>query len=315
MTPAPSTPADTLRGIVLMTAAMLIVPLMDIVAKYLSAVLPPLEIAFGRFAFQGAFAVLTAAIGPGFAALRTRRWRANLLRGVLLAGATFAFFTAVKVMPVADAIAIFFVEPMILTGLSAVFLRETVGFRRWIAIAVGLAGALLIIRPGFAEFGPVAVLPLVTAFLFALYLLITRHLSGEDSMLSIQFTTALGGAAVLGAALLVVGATGATAEPLVLPGVPELGLLAVIGAISFFAHGLIVRAFALAPASVLAPFNYLEIVSATLFGFLVFGDFPDLPTWGGIALIVGSGLYIAHRERVRATVVAAGTADRTGAVE
>lgn len=97
-----------------------------------------------------------------------------------------------------------------------------------------------------------------------------------------------------------------------MPDLPGWGLLALVGAISFFAHGLIVQAFAAAPASVLAPFNYLEIVSATLFGYLIFGDFPDGPTWVGIALIVGSGIYIAHRENRRSQEELAARINRTG---
>ncbi|NRG19837.1 DMT family transporter [Rhizobiales bacterium] len=304
---------DTLRGISLMTGAMLLIPLMDIVAKYLTATLPPLEIAFGRFAFQAIFAFLTAAIGPGLSALKTSRPLPHLLRGLFLAGATVLFFTALKYMPVANAIAIFFVEPMILTALSAIFLKEQVGLRRWLAIFIGLAGAILIIRPGIAEFGPAAVLPLGTAFLFALYLLLTKRLSGEGSMMSIQFTTGIGGALLLGsmaAAAVVFNVEDAIFKA---PPLPALGLMAVIGAISFFAHGLIVRAFAMAPASVLAPFNYLEIVSATIFGYLVFADFPDAITWYGIAIIVGCGLYIAHRERVNRQEIAQARGSRSGA--
>ncbi|MBA5779006.1 DMT family transporter [Stappia sp. F7233] len=304
---------NTLRGISLMTVAMLIIPLMDIVAKYLTASLPALEIAFGRFFFQSIFAFFTAAIGPGIAQLRPPRMWPHLLRGVFLAGATVLFFTALKYMPVADAIAIFFIEPMILTVLSAFLLKEQVGMRRWIAVAIGLCGALVIIRPGLTAFGLPALLPLGTAFLFALYLVITRKLSGEGSMFAIQFTTGIGGAALLGICAIAAALFGVEEATFILPDLPGFALLAVIGAISFFAHGLIVRAFAVAPASVLAPFNYLEIVSATLFGYLVFGDFPDLTTWVGIAIIVSCGLYIAHRERIHQREVTAVRGSRSGA--
>ena len=288
--------ASVMRGIVLMSCAMLLVPLMDTTAKYLSAALPPLQIAFGRFAFQMVFAWLTAAVGPGLAALKPPRMWPHLVRGFFLAGAAACFFTALRTMPVADAIAIFFVEPMILTVLSAVILRERVGPRRWLAVAIGLAGAMIIIRPGFAEFGLTALLPLAAAFLFAFYLIVTRYLSGEGTMLAVQYTAGLGGVLLLGGLAIVGMLAGFDDATPVMPDLPSWGLLAIIGAISFFAHGLVVKAFAAAPASVLAPFNYLEIVSATLFGYLVFGDFPDGPTWGGIALIVGSGLYIARHE-------------------
>jgi len=288
--------ASVMRGIGLMSCAMLLVPMMDTVAKYLTDTLPPLQIALGRFGFQMVFAWLTAAIGPGLAALKAPRLWPHLLRGFFLSGAAACFFTALKTMPVADAIAIFFVEPMILTVLSAVLLRESVGPRRWTAVAVGLVGAMIIIRPGFAAFGATALLPLAAAFLFALYLVTTRRLSGEGSMLSVQFTAGLGGVLLLGALSLAGTLAGVEDARPLMPNLPAWGLLAIVGGISFFAHGLIVKAFAAAPASVLAPFNYLEIVSATLFGYLVFGDFPDGPTWIGIALIVGSGIYIAHRE-------------------
>lgn len=304
---------DTLRGISLMTGAMFLVPLMDVIAKYLTATIPPLEIALGRFVFQALFAFLTAAIGPGLSVLKTSRPWPHLLRGVFLAGAIVLLFTALTVMPVADAIAIFFVEPMILTALSAIILKEEVGLRRWVAIVVGLGGSLLIIRPGFDAFGPVALLPLGTAFLFALYLLFTKRLSGEGSMLSVQFTTGAGGAIVLGILAILAHLFELESAMFVPAPLPAIGLVAVIGAISFFAHGLIVRAFALAPASVLAPFNYLEIITATLFGFLVFGDFPDAVTWAGIAIIVGCGLYITQRERVTLRENSLASGNRTGA--
>lgn len=297
-----SSKADILQGILLMTLAMIIVPGMDTVAKYLSATVAPLLIGFGRFFFQAVFTLLGALIMTGgLRTLMPKRWGVNMLRGIFLAGATFAFFTALKVMPVADAIAIFFIQPMVLTALSAIFLKEQVGPRRWAAVVVGLIGAIMIIRPGFDAFGATALLPMVTACLFALYLLTTRILAGEDSMLSMQFTTSLGGGVTLAIAIAVIAAFGVETTGIVvaMPNSIEMSLLFAIGAISFVSHGLIVKALALAPASVIAPFNYLEIVSATLFGFLVFGDFPDLMTWAGIALIVASGIYIAHRERIR----------------
>lgn len=288
--------AEVMRGIGLMTVAMLLVPVMDVTAKYLSAFQSPLQITLGRFGFQMLFAFLVAALGPGLAVLRAPNIWPHLLRGLFLAGASLCFFTAIAIMPVADAVAIFFVEPMILTALSALVLRERVGPRRWAAVVVGLIGAMVIIRPGFAAFGATALLPLAAAFLFALYLMVTRQLSGSGGMLCVQFTAGLAGTVVLGLAFLAANAVGYAPAAAVMPDAAGWALLAAVGGLSFVAHGLIVKAFAAAPASVLAPFNYLEIVSATLFGYLVFGDFPDGATWLGIGLIVGSGLYIAHRE-------------------
>ncbi|MEP3280608.1 MAG: DMT family transporter [Stappiaceae bacterium] len=288
-----------LGGIGLMSVAMLVIPVMDIMAKYLSSTIAPLEVTLARFFFQSVIAFLFVVLGPGLDVLRGTALVPQLARGLFLAGASLLFFIAIKYMPVANALAIFFVEPMILTALSAVFLKESVGWRRWAAVAVGLVGALTILRPGVADFGWPALLPLGTALLFALYLLFTRRLSADGSMLAIQFYTGISGTAFLG--VLLIGTTffsipGAMAT---VPDLSELGMMIAIGAISFSCHGLIVLAFARAAASVLAPLTYIEIVSATLLGFIVFGDFPDTLTWVGIGLIVLSGLYIAHRERQR----------------
>lgn len=284
-------------AVMLMASAMLIVPAMDIIAKYLSAWLPPLEITFGRFFFQFLICLVLVLVTGGLKKVRGKQPGINYLRGILLATASLSFFIAVKYMSVATAISIFFIEPMILTVLAAVILKESVGPRRIAAIAVGLAGALIILRPNLAEIGLVSLLPMFTAFVFAFYLLINRLYPVTDDLLTIQFSAGLSGTLFLGGALL----TGATLEiggfDFIFPAPWQLGLLAVIGLISFTAHGLVVAAFQRGSASLLAPLQYIEIVGATLFGYLVFSDFPDGPTWLGIALIVGSGLYIAHRER------------------
>lgn len=290
---------DSFLAVTLMSGAMLIIPVMDIIAKYLSTSLPPLEVTFGRFFFQFVICLVAALVSGQLRALKSKRPGINFLRGLLLALASLFFFTAVKFMPVATAISIFFVEPMILTILAALILKEKFGLRRVGAIVVGLVGALLILRPSFAEVGPAALLPLGTATFFAFYLLLNRRYAGADSLLAVQFSAGLAGSVVLGSALLVGTLLGRSDFAFVAPSFDQLGLLAAIGAISFAGHGLVVMAFQRGEASLLAPFTYIEIVSATLFGYLVFRDFPDAMTWVGISLIVGSGLYIAHRERIR----------------
>ena len=298
--PLPTSENESLTAIGLMSSAMMLVPLMDVIAKYLSASLPPLEVTFGRFLFQLVVCTVIAVAAGRTASLKSKRPGINLLRGALLALASLSFFTAVKFMSVATAISIFFVEPMILTILAALILKESFGVRRVAAIAVGLAGALLILRPSFTAVGPAALLPLCTATLFAFYLLLNRRYAGVDNLLAVQFSAGLSGSLLLGAALLVGSLAGVSDYAFVMPSAAEVGLLAVIGAISFAGHGLVVMAFQRGEAALLAPLQYLEIVGATLFGYLVFADFPDAPTWFGIALIVASGLYIAHRERVTA---------------
>lgn len=287
-------------ALLLMSTAMLMVPVMDIIAKYLALSLPPLEITFGRFAFQLLVCIAIALVSGNPRRLRSRRPFVNLLRGFLLSSAALSFFTAVKFMSVATAISIFFVEPMILSLLAAVILKEKIGIRRCGAILTGLAGALLILRPSFAEIGWVSLLPLCTAALFALYLLFNRLYAGADELLAVQFSTGVAGSVVLGVALLAGTAFGHSDFAFVTPTTSEIGLLAIIGIISFVGHSLVIMAFQRGEAALLAPLQYLEIVSATLFGYFVFNDLPDGPTWIGIALIVASGLYIAQRERLKA---------------
>lgn len=290
---------NPLIAIALMSAAMLVLPTMDITAKYLSADLPTVEVAFGRFFFQLLIALGVALVTGSLGKLRGKQPVINYLRGIFLAAASLCFFTAIKFMSVATAISIFFIEPMVLTLLAALILKEQVGIRRISAILIGLAGAIIILRPSLAEIGLVSLLPVVTAVLFSFYLILNRIHPVTDGLLTIQFSAGLSGSLLLGAALVVGRLVEIDGMGFQVPTPPQTGLLALIGLISFAAHGLVVAAFQRGSASLLAPLQYIEIVSATLFGYLVFSDFPDGATFVGIALIIGSGLYIAHRERKR----------------
>lgn len=287
---------DLELGMLLMAAAMLVVPGMDAIAKVLSATLSPGEVGFVRFLLQ------TVTLGAVLVVRRGLKWPGRdfpylAVSGVFLAGAILCLFWALKHMPIANAIAIFFVEPLVLTVFSAVFLRETVGWRRVLAVCVGLLGALIVIRPNWQAFGAVAVLPLITAVLFAAYLTTTRHLGARHSGLVMQFWAGLFAALTLGIGLGVGEAQGIEVLSFAMPTGWEWGLLLALGVLSTAGHLTIAVAFRRAPASVLAPFQYLEIINATLLGWLIFGDFPDLLTWTGAAIIVGSGLYVFSRER------------------
>ncbi|MBV5266647.1 DMT family transporter [Pinisolibacter aquiterrae] len=300
MTP-PAAPgaASILRGIVIMTAAMLIVPSMDVMAKVLTQSMPAMEVAFVRFVGQLLVAgVVGLVIGEGRRLIPPRPL-GHVLRGLFLAATSLLFFSALAAMPLTDALAIAFAEPMILTALSPIFLGETIGWRRWAACGVGFLGTLIIIRPSFEQFGHVALLPLGSALTFAGYHIMTRKLSGQGSLTAVQFTTGLVGTVALGIVLAASAGAGVLSAPVVWPQGMGWVIFLSIGVLSFVTHGMIVTAFGHAPAAVLAPFGYLEIVSATGLSLLVFGDFPDPPTWAGIGLIVASGLYIVHRERVR----------------
>lgn len=295
--------STVIRGMLLMTACMAVLPCMDAIAKYMAVVegMSPGQVTFYRFFFQlVATLPLLVSIG-GRDAFRARRPYANLLRGVLHGAASLLFFMAVKYMPLADVFAIYFVEPFMLTALSALFLGEKVGWRRWVAIVVGFGGAMIVIQPSYAIFGWTALLPVLCAFLFALYMFLNRAIGDADPPLTMQTVAGVGGTLFMGFALLAGHQAGNVDF---VPSLPHtwlgLGLLVLLGAISGYAHLMVVRAFRMAPLSVLAPFQYFEIISATILGYALFGDFPNASKWLGIGIIVGSGLFILWRERIRA---------------
>ncbi len=278
-----------------MVAAMVLVPAMDAVAKHLAAVLIPAQIALARFGFQVAF-MAPLAVGRPLGIARADLWLHGL-RGVLLALATTAFFAALAVMPMAEAIAIFFVEPLLLSLLAAVLLKEGIGWRRVVAILVGFAGAMLIVRPGLDAFGWQATLPLLAALLFALYLVATRVLAQRTDAVALQLTAGLAGTLTMAALLAAGSLAGIAALTPVWPGAEAWFWLVVLGLVATVSHLLIVHAFKRASAAVLAPFQYLEIGAAVLWGYVVFGDLPAPLTWLGIAILTASGLYVFHRER------------------
>ena len=206
----------------------------------------------------------------------------------------------------ANAIAIFFVEPLVLTLFSAWFLGERVGRRRLAAVVVGFMGALVVIRPNWAAFGWPALLPLGTAVCFAGYLTLTRRSAVAEEPLAMQLWAGIFAALALSVAVLAgEGFAIAVLDP-AWPDAREWALLVGLGLVSAVGHVIIAFAFRHAPAGILAPFQYLEIISATILGFLLFGDFPDTLTWAGTAVIVGSGLYVFLLERGPAAPPATG---------
>lgn len=295
----PPSGSASFHGILFMLLAMALAPLMDGTAKYLAQTISPVEVSMGRFFAQVLVVVaLALAAKRSLSSIVAEFTRMQFIRGMFLAICSLFFFTSLKFMPLADAIAIFFVQPMILTVLSAVFLKEQVGVRRWAAVVVGMIGALVIIRPGTDALGWPALLPLAAATCFAVYLAMTRRLSGSASLLGIQFATGVAGVVTLAPIVLVASLLDVSIASWTTPNMEQLPLFLFMGVISFAGHGCIVLAFDRAPASVLAPLSYTEIISATLVGFVMFGDVPDVFVWLGVALIAGGGMYIAHRERV-----------------
>ncbi len=292
-------PADrVLTGVLLMVSFCILAPLIDVASKIAVQFVAVGVVTLARFIVQGALmAPFMMRLDQPWRMSRRAR-RLLILRALLNIGSTMSFVAAVGVMPLADALAISFVEPFIILLIGRLWLNEQVGPRRISASVVGFGGALLVIQPSFAQFGAVALLPLSCALCFALYMLVTRSLSQELHPVAIHCQTAL--IAVPVCVLLLIAGTAAGIAPLAftLPeGVVWLWCLA-MGVAATVSHMAITWALKFAPSSTLAPLHYLEIVTATIFGYLFFSDFPGGMTWAGIAIIIGSGLYIIHRERV-----------------
>jgi len=284
------------QAIGLMIPAMLLLPGIDAIAKWLSSSISAGQVTWCRFLFQMLFLLPFILQARGLFVVSSL-WL-HALRGALLVAATLFFFSGLVYLPLADAISIFFVEPLMVTILSAIFLKETFGWRRLIAILVGFIGALVIIRPTFADVGWPAMYPVFAAGCFSFYILLTRKLVGKEDPVKLQFYAGMFGLIVC--SILLVGLSGLEIRSLsvVQPTLTEWGLLCALGLIATVGHILVVYAFKYAPVSILAPFQYVEIIGSTVLGFWLFGDFPDGATWVGILIIVGSGVYVFHREAI-----------------
>jgi drug/metabolite transporter (DMT)-like permease len=260
----------------------------DAASKLMTAALPAVEVAWLRFCVFTLLMLGTAVITRRVYALRSRRSSLQILRALGVLGSSIFFITGLSFLPMAEATAISFASPMIVTALSIPIIGEVVGWRRWSAVAVGLLGVLIVVRPGAGAFDPAAVFPVLSAFSWAVALVVTRKMSSADSPL-----VSLTYAAVVG--LLITSAL--VPFTWVTPGWREIGLGLVTGGASTVAQWLIVLAFQQARASVLAPFSYSQLVWSGLLGYVIFGNVPDRWTLAGATVIIASGLYTAHRER------------------
>lgn len=284
-------------GIAMMLAFCALAPLIDVAAKFASQSVSVGQVTLARMAVQALLMIPVMLIFRHGVRLTTAQFGLLTLRAALLLASTFTFVSALQVMPVADALAIAFVEPFILLAMGAILFGDLVGPRRIIASLVGFCGALLVIQPNFAAFGSVALFPLGTALFFALYMLVTRRIARDVAPEPMQFHTAWIGV-VLMVPVLALGA-GLDIGVLVLsnPEAVVWGQLFAVGLAAAVSHMAITYALRFAPSATLAPLHYLEIVTAVLFGYLFFDDWPNPLSWTGIAVITGSGLYIIARER------------------
>lgn len=284
-------------GIAMMLAFCAIAPLIDVSSKIAVQVVTVTQVTFFRMVFQALLMIPVVLILRQSLAISPAMARLLALRALMLIGSTYAFVAAVEVMPIADALAIVFVEPFLLLLLGWLVFGDHVGPRRLAASVTGFLGVLLVIQPNFAAFGVVALYPLICAAFFAVYVLLTRRIAREVQPESMQFHTAWMGT-VLMLPVLALG-HGAGIPSLTLSN-PESGIwlaLFGVGLAAAVSHMAITYALRFAPSATIAPLHYLEIVTAVFFGWVFFGDWPNPMSWAGIAIIVASGLYIILRER------------------
>ncbi len=276
-----------------MVMAMAVLPLIDVCAKYLGQLGVPIsQMVWGRFFFGAVLTLPFALKVGGPSAIFPSHPILQIGRATLLICGTAFFFFALRYLPIADTLAIYFVQPILITALSPFILGEKVGIRRWTTVFIGFIGVLIIIRPGLQAVNPGVFFALAAGFVSALYILLTRHLTGSVSPLLTTFQTSL---------------LGAIALTLAMPfywsaiGLSEWLLLIALGFFAILGHYLITKAYNLGEASLLSPLGYTEMVTAVLFGWYFFNDFPDHFTFLGVAILISCAIYISMRERHRVT--------------
>jgi drug/metabolite transporter (DMT)-like permease len=289
-----------LRGILFLLGSGIVFTILDTLAKEASYFIPVLQVAWGRYVFHIVFLPFYAERPSGEPEWSTTRWVRmfatrhlwlQLARSLLLLGATLFFFGALSYVPLAEAQAVAFVEPLLITAIAHFFLAERVGIRRWLAIAVAFLGVLVVIRPGFGTMHWGMLLSLGSAACGSIYVTLTRIVARSDSA---------------GTSLAYSGVAGFVGLSLLMPFIWQPAgtyvwiLFFGLGIFGGLGHYLMIKAFEAAPGGTLAPFIYVQMFWMVLMGFIWFGDWPAITTWIGIALIVGSGLYALHRERIRA---------------
>ncbi|MGY3436548.1 MULTISPECIES: DMT family transporter [unclassified Marinovum] len=290
---APSLPGtDTGRGILLMICTMLLFSITDVLAKELTSRIGVPTTLWARYAGQ-TLVVLLIVLPRLKSTLQTRYPKLQFLRSICLFSATFCFFNGLSRIGLAENTAIMDLNPVLITLGGAIFLGEAIGLRRALGIGAALIGALIIIRPGTEVFSPAAIYPLGAAVFFSAYTLITRFVGRDEDAWTSLFYTAAFGAVVMTAILPVVGEMPSDAL--------TIGLILIIGAVAAAGQLLLIRALQITEAGTLAPFTYCGLLFATLWGALIFAEFPDRATVIGATVIVVSGVYVWYREtRVKA---------------
>ncbi|MCV2448741.1 DMT family transporter [Paracoccus sp. DMF] len=277
--------ATQLTGILLLLMAIFTFTLMDATGKYLATRYHPVQVVWVRFVAN--LAIVALVLAPRLrSALATRRPVVQLFRGVTQLGSILLFFSSLQFIGLAEATAIMDINPVLITLGAALFLGESIGIRRALGIAAALCGALIIIRPGAGVFQPAAVLPLIGAFTYAAGAILTRIARSDSTATSVLWSALVG-------SVLASFAVPFFWQPIA---AGDLWAFALLGLFGTVAQALLIRAFALAEAAAIAPFGYTGLIWAGLWGWLFWGNLPDLWTVTGALIIVGAGLYVWMRE-------------------
>lgn len=287
--PAANDPRARLIGIALICGALVCFACLDTTAKWLSQHINTLEIVWARYA--GHFLISLVFINPwtlpGFA--KTTRPRLQIIRSCLLFASTVFNFFALRYLQLDQASVIAFMTPFIIAIFAGPLLGEWIGWRRWVAIIVGFLGVIVIARPGAGGIHPAAILSIMSCIVYALYNITTRMLASHDSTATTMFYSSLVGFITASIPLPFVWT--APGDPWIIFGMVMTGVFGLLG------HMLLIIAHRYAPAAILAPFIYTQIIWYAAGGFLVFGDVPNAFTLAGAAIIISSGLYLLYRER------------------
>jgi drug/metabolite transporter (DMT)-like permease len=297
-------------GIACIILAMMLLSLQDSLIKWLGATYALHQIVLTRSVIAAVVTLVVLAATARLDLLRTRRWSLHLTRGLLLVASNSAFFLGLIAMPIAEAVAMFFVAPLFITLLSALALGEPVGPRRLAAVLVGFAGVVIVVRPGSGLFGYVALLPVGAAATYAIMQVMTRRLGATDSAAAMAFSVQLVFMAAGIAMGLAVGdgrfagsddpSLDFLLRPWRLPTAGDVPLFVLVGLLIAAASVLLFQAYRITEAATIAPFEYIALPFAAVWGLLFWGDVPDAIAIVGMGLIVGSGVFIVVRtERLR----------------
>ena len=281
-------PDQVIRGILFITGTFLAFAVLDTAAKYAAQTVAPLFLVWLRFLVQAALILFLTRPSQWKAIITFRRPGMQILRSLFLVGATIFNFFALRELQLAQTVSILFCSPFVVTILGVVLLNEKVGLHRWGAIIVGFAGVLIIFRPGLAYLPVEVIYSFITMLCYSGYTLTTRILARSETSTSLVYFPALFVSVIMIPFAIPYAA---------MPANDALIAILIAGIIGALGHWFHTKAHALAPASTLAPYMYIEIIWMIALGYLVFRDVPDVYTIAGAAVISTSGLYLLYRER------------------